>query len=241
MVRPTAEQKKQWNDEGYLVFDKAIQGDDLKRLQDAFDHWSVICKEDWLNRIETGQSPGTFYDIPDPFAKDEIFIDLVDYPSYYGSLMTFTDDQLILLGPQVRTLPPWPVSYTSWHSDVPFSNPLHIKVQIYVHDVLPGSGEFAFVPGSHKPDSGRYSKVNRSKSMPGHKAFPGQAGTAIAFNSHGWHTSMDNQTDAIRKSIILIYEKSTPKRISPDTFASISNCCVTPQRRRLFSLEAYGT
>ena len=77
--------------------------------------------------------------------------------------------------------------------------------------------------------------------MPGHKAFPGQAGTAIVFNSYGWHTSMDSQTDAIRKSIILIYEKSTPNRIGPGTFASISSCCVTPQRRRLFSLEAYDT
>ena len=34
MVRPTAEQQKQWNDEGYLVFEKAIQDDNLKRLQD---------------------------------------------------------------------------------------------------------------------------------------------------------------------------------------------------------------
>ena len=241
MIRPTAEQQKRWNDEGYLVFEKAIQGDDLKRLQDAFDHWSAICKEDWLNRIETGQSAGTFYDIPDPFAKDEIFIDLVDHPSYYGALMSFTNDQLILLGPQVRTVPPGPISYSSWHPDVPFSNPLHIKVQIYVHDVLPESGEFAFVPGSHKPNSGPYPKVKRSKSMPGHQAFPSKAGTAIVFNSYGWHTSMDNHTNVARKSIILIYEKSTPNRISPDTFASIANYCQTQQRRKLFGLEKYDT
>ena len=241
MIRPTAEQQKQWEDEGYLVFEKAIQGDDLKRLQDAFDHWSAICKEDWLNRIETGENSSTFYDIPDPFAKDEIFIDLVDHPSYYGTLMSFTNDKLILLGPQVRTVPPWPISYTSWHPDVPLSNPLHIKVQIYVHDVLPKSGEFAFVPASHKPSSGPYPKVRRPSSMPGHKAFPSKAGTAIVFNSYGWHTSMDNHTNVARKSIILIYEKSTPKRISPDTFVSIANHCKTKQRRKLFSLEKYDT
>ena len=241
MIRPTAEQQKQWEDEGYLVFEKAIQGDDLKRLQDAFDHWSAICKEDWLNRIETGENSSTFYDIPDPFAKDEIFIDLVDHPSYYGTLMSFTNDKLILLGPQVRTVPPWPISYTSWHPDVPLSNPLHIKVQIYVHDVLPKSGEFAFVPASHKPSSGPYPKVKRPSSMPGHKAFPSKAGTAIVFNSYGWHTSMDNHTNVARKSIILIYEKSTSERISPDTFASIAQHCKTKQRRKLFSLEKYDT
>jgi len=241
MIRPTAEQQKQWDDEGYLVFEKAIQGDDLKRLQDAFDHWSAICKEDWLNRIETGENSSTFYDIPDPFAKDEIFIDLVDHPSYYGTLMSFTNNQLILLGPQVRTVPPWPISYTSWHPDVPLSNPLHIKVQIYVHDVLPKSGEFAFVPASHKPSSGPYPKVRRPSSMPGYKAFPSKAGTAIVFNSYGWHTSMDNHTNIARKSIILIYEKSTSERISPDTFASIAQHCKTKQRRKLFSLEKYDT
>ena len=241
MIRPTAERQKQWDDEGYLVFEKAIQGDDLKRLQDAFDHWSAICKEDWLNRIETGENSSTFYDIPDPFAKDEIFIDLVDHPSYYGTLMSFTNNQLILLGPQVRTVPPWPISYTSWHPDVPLSNPLHIKVQIYVHDVLPKSGEFAFVPASHKPSSGPYPKVRRPSSMPGYKAFPSKAGTAIVFNSYGWHTSMDNHTNIARKSIILIYEKSTSERISPDTFASIAQHCKTKQRRKLFSLEKYDT
>ena len=237
MIRPTAEQQKRWNDEGYLVFEKAIQGDDLKRLQNAFYHWSAICKEDWLNRIETGQSACTFYDIPDPFAKDEIFIDLVDHPSYYGALMSFTNDQLILLGPQVRTVPPGPISYSSWHPDVPFSNPLHIKVQIYVHDVLPESGEFAFVPGSHKPNSGPYPKVKRSKSMPGHKAFPSKAGTAIVFNSYGWHTSMDSQTDAIRKSIILIYEKWSAEKFAGQRYAHLAERLDTPLRRRLFGLE----
>ena len=237
MVRPTPKQQKQWDDEGYLFFEKAIQGDDLKRLQDAFDHWSVICKEDWLNRVEAGEAIATFYDIPDPFAKSEIFVDLIDHSSYYGALMTFTDDQLILLGPQVRTVPPWPLSYSSWHSDVPFSNPLHIKVQIYVHDVLPESGEFAFVPGSHKLDSGPYSKVKWAKSMPGHRTFPGEAGTAIVFNAYGWHTSMDIQTDVARKSIILIYEKFTTERHDPNRCARLAPQLTAAARRRLFGLE----
>ena len=44
----------------------------------------------------------------------------------------------MFLAEQVRTVAPWPLSYTSWHPDVPHSNPLHIKVQIYVNDVDPG-------------------------------------------------------------------------------------------------------
>lgn len=236
MIRPDAMQKAQWESEGYLVFENAIQGDDLGRIQVAFDYWADACKAEWLDRVEAGEAAATFYDIPNPFEKDPIFIDIVDYPSYYGALMEFTDDALILLAPQVRTVAPWPVSYTGWHPDVPQSNPLHIKVQIYVNDVPSGCGEFAYVPGSHQPDAGPYTRPVRQESMPGHKTFPGKAGTAIMFNSYGWHVSMDNRSDVPRKSVILIYEKRTPGRVNSEQFAAISEYCTTPARRKLFSL-----
>jgi hypothetical protein len=238
MIRPTEAQTTQWEEKGYLVFEDAIQSDELKRLQNVFDYWAEKCKPAWLDRVEAGEAAASFYDIPDPFDKDEIFVDLIDHPSYYGSLMAFTDDDLILLGPQVRTVPPGPVCYSGWHPDVPHSNPLHIKVQVYVNDVEPGAGEFAFVPGSHKPDAGPYSKAQRLEAMPGHRRFPGKAGTAIMFNSYGWHTAMDNPTDTPRKSLILIYEKRTPERVDPKRFASIAHLCTTSERRKLFSLEA---
>ncbi len=237
MIRPDAAQKARWENEGYLVFENAIQGEDLKRLQTAFDYWADAGKAEWLDRVEAGEAAATFYDIPNPFEKDPVFIDIVDYPSYYGALMEFTDDELILLAPQVRTVAPWPVSYTGWHPDVAQSNPLHIKVQIYVNDVPSGCGEFAYVPGSHKPNAGPYTRPQRQESMPGHKTFPGKAGTAIMFNSYGWHVSMDNHSDVPRKSIILIYEKRTPGRIGPNQFAAISAHCTTLARRQLFSLQ----
>ncbi len=236
MIRPAPAQKAHWEEEGYLVFENAIQGEKLKRLQMAFDYWAEKCKAEWLDRVEAAEAAATFYDIPNPLEKDTIFIDIIDYPTYYGALMEFTDDELILLGPQVRTVAPWPVSYTGWHPDVPQQNPLHIKVQIYVNDVGPRCGEFAYVPGSHKPDAGPYTRPLRQESMPGHKTFSGKAGTAILFNSYGWHVSMDNHSDVPRKSIILIYEKGTPGRVSPKQFEAISEYCTTPARRKLFSL-----
>lgn len=236
MIRPTPAQKAQWEEEGYLVFENAIQGDALKRLQTTFDYWADACKAEWLDRVEAGEAAATFYDVPNPLEKDPLFIDMIDHPSYYGALMEFTDADLILLGAQVRTVAPWPVSYTGWHPDVPQSNPLHIKVQIYVSDVPPQCGEFAYVPGSHKPDAGPYTRPLRQERMPGHKTFPGKAGTAIMFNSYGWHVSMDNHSDVPRKSIILIYEQRTPGRVSPTQFSAISEYCTTPARRKLFSL-----
>ena len=236
MAGPTQEQQLQWDERGYLLLAEALQGEQLTRLQQTFDHWTQACKEDWLERIAKGEATATFYDLPNPLEKDDIFIDLVDHPSWIDLLQRFTDGELLFLGPQVRTVPPWPLSYTGWHPDVGKDNPLHIKVQIYINDVESNSGEFAYVPGSHKPGAGPYSRVHNLAAMPGHKRFTGKAGTAIMFNSYGWHVAMDNHTSVPRKSIILIYERRTPGRVEPGKFAAITSSANTPDRRRLFSL-----
>ena len=69
MILPTPAQKVQWEEEGYLVFENAIQGEDLKRLQTAFDYWADACKAEWLDSVEAGEAAATFYDIPNPFGK----------------------------------------------------------------------------------------------------------------------------------------------------------------------------
>ena len=236
MTIPTPEERQFWEDNGYLVLEQAMVGKDLLRLQEAFHRAAADCKEEWLQGIARGTRPAAHFDIPNPFEHDDVFIDLIDHPSWYPYLLDFADGELILLGPQVRTLPAQPISYVGWHPDVPQTNPLHMKVQIYVEDVAPGTGEFAYVPGSHKRDSGPYARPSWNESMPGHKTFPGKAGTAIIFNSYGWHTAMDNGGVA-RKSIILIYEKRTPAKVRPEAFAVIADRCTTPERRALFGLE----
>jgi hypothetical protein len=237
MAVPTQAQRRQWEEDGYLVLPEAIRGEELDRLQRTFDHWAEACKEEWLDKIARGEQCPTYYDIPDPFEKDPFFIDLVDHPSWYDLLQSFTGGELLFIHPQMRTVPLWPLSYTGWHQDVPPDSPLHPKVQIYVDDVAPETGEFGFVPGSHRPESGPYFRPRRQESMPGHRTFAGRAGTAIMFNARGWHAAMDNRSRTPRKSIILIYEKRTPGKASPDTFAAIARHCTTPERRVLFGLE----
>lgn len=236
LVEPSVEQRKQWDEEGYIVLPDALDDITLRRLQGAFARAAADCKQGWLERVAAGDASPTFFDIPNPLERDEVFIDIVDHPSWYGLLQDFTDGETLFIAPQVRTVPVWPVSYTGWHPDVARSNPLHIKVQIYVDDVDERSGEFAYVPGSHLAGSGPYARPKLGESMPGHRRLPGRAGTAIVFNSYGWHTAMDNETATPRKSIILIYEKRTPEKVRP--FKSIEKYCTTPERRALFGLEA---
>ena len=237
MRRPTDTERQEWEDNGVLFIENAIVGEDLARLQAVFDRCAAEARREWLEGIAKGTHPAAHFDIPKPLEEDDVFIDLIDYPGWYGFLMNFADEDLILLAPQVRTLPVSPISYVGWHPDVPHTTPLHMKVQIYIEDVPADGGAFGYVPGSHKPDAGPCPVVRPLDSMPGHKVYPGKAGDAVLFNSYGWHTSMVNRTLKPRKSIIIIYEKWSKDRISTNQFAAIADKCTTPDRRRLFSLD----
>ena len=237
MRRPTDAERREWEDDGVLFLEDAMGGEDLARLRAAFDRCAARAKPAWLEGIAAGTRPAAHFDIPRPLEEDEVFIDSIDYPGWYGFLMDFADGDLILLAPQVRTLPASPISYVGWHPDVPHTTPLHMKVQIYIEDVPVDGGAFGYVPGSHKPDVGPCPVVRPLDAMPGHAAYPGKAGDAVLFNSYGWHTSMVNRTRKPRKSIILIYEKWSRDRVPTDRFATIADHCTTQDRRRLFSLD----
>ena len=48
MSGPTSEERDFWEENGYLEFEQAIEGEDLRRLQAAFDRAARECKDEWL-------------------------------------------------------------------------------------------------------------------------------------------------------------------------------------------------
>ncbi|HCR18876.1 MAG TPA: hypothetical protein DIU35_15450 [Candidatus Latescibacteria bacterium] len=236
MIGPTTKQRRQWDEDGFVVVEDAIKGEELKWLQSAFDRCARDAKSDWLEGVGEGTRSAAYFDIPNAFEKDDVFIDIVDHPSYYGLLMDFTDGEVVLIGPQVRTLPFGPTSYSWWHPDVPQTKTLHIKLQIYVDDVGPDDGVFSYIPGSHKKDAGPFPTVRWLENMPGHHLLPGKAGTAIIFNCYGWHTAMVNRSQKQRRSIILCYA-TTKEDMEMNAYASISDRLTTPERKKLFRME----
>ncbi len=239
MNTPTAAQQKQWDEEGYLVFENAITGELLQRLQDAFDHWSEGYKPDWLARVAAGESAPSFYDFPDSLRKDDAFLEIADHPSYYGCLKAFCDGEPILQDVGPRIVSPSPLSYTSWHADTPQDRPLHIKIQIYLSDMAHGGGEFAFIPGSHKPDFAPSAHPHRQEDMPGLARFSGPAGMAIMFNCYGWHTALDNDGAIPRRSIIITYHKRTENdRVDRSPFKFLEARATHEERRRFLCLQA---
>ena len=239
MKQPTAAQRKQWDEDGYLVFENAISGELLQRLQNAFDHWSEECKPDWLARVAAGETAPSFYDFPNSLKKDDAFLEIADHSSYYGCLKAFCDGEPILQDIGPRIVSPSPLSYTSWHADTPHSRPLHIKTQIYLSDMAHGGGEFAYISGSHKPDYAPSAHPRRQEEMPGLARFSGPAGMAIMFNCYGWHTALDNDGEIPRKSIIITYHKRTENDlVERSPFKFLEERCTHEERRRFLCLQA---
>lgn len=238
MSGPTQEQRRQWEEEGYVRIDGAIAGAQLQRLQSAFDRWADACRGEWVEGIERGEASPTWYDVTDPFARDDAFIDLMDHPGWYPLAAEFCGGDPVVSGtPQVRTVPCWPVSYTGWHPDRADDGVRRVKMQLYVNDVPAGGGEFAYVPGSHLADPGTWYRPGRNDAMPGHVSFPGGAGTAVLFDNRGMHTAMDNTTAEPRKSIIMGWCERAAGQSAPGEFAALADRLKTPERRRLFGLE----
>jgi hypothetical protein len=237
MQTPTPEQWRQFDEEGVVPLDGALQGEQLAALQKAFAEAAKATRPAWLENVAEGTAPAAFFDIPDPLSRHPMFLDLVDHPGWYGHLSAFTRGHITFIQPQFRTVPPSPLSYVGWHYDVPRSTPLHLKVQIYLDDVTRDEGAFAYVPGSHRGAGGPYPLVADLGAMPGHRVYEGDAGSAVLFNSYGLHTSMVNRSPRPRRSIILIYEVGTEATFDPQVFAAFADRCTTDDRRQLFRLE----
>ena len=231
--------REHWEEEGYVVVEEAYSGEDLKRLQTAFDHHAEAAKEDWLEEVASCDRPGAFFDIPRPLEQDDAFVDLADHPGYFSVLVEILGSDLLFRGAQVRTLPVSPISYVGWHPDKPHSLPQHSKVQIYVNDVPENRGAFAYVPGSHKAEVGPCPAVDQLEDMPGYRVFSGKAGTAVIFNTRGWHTSMLNRTKTPRKSIIVGHSVWFEEGPDPERYAFLSDQLITPERRKLFGVEPW--
>ena len=239
MIRsPTDNDWHQWNRDGVLTIDEAIGRVELEHLRTAFARCADDAKSDWLAGVKAGTRPAAFFDLPDPMTLDDQFLELVDYPTYYGHLLAFSEGQVTFLNPQFRTVPAAPLSYVGWHYDVRReTTPLHMKVQIYLDDTGPEDGAFGFIPGSHLENSGPYPLVRDPASMPGHQVYSGSAGSAVLFNSYGMHTSMVNRSGRARRSIILIYEVFSEATYSPEQYERFADRLTTPDRRQLLRLE----
>ncbi|MBT4139623.1 MAG: hypothetical protein HOE48_17000 [Candidatus Latescibacteria bacterium] len=225
---------KRFDEDGYVVVEDAIPGDQLARVQAAFDRVEEETRPAWLERIAKDKSRGSYGVGPDAHVvepildQDDVFIDVMENPVTIALAERMQGPDMMMIDNALHVKPPGKVAHTRWHKDSKIwehdvnewdasdraawenmrvcETPYHkIKIFFFVYDVDFDTGPFSVVPGSHKWDEQEIPRYEDLNEMPNHVRITGPAGSAILWNGRIWHTAMDNTDDKARRLLLYNY------------------------------------
>jgi len=247
----TDAQRRQWEEQGYLLLPQVLSPAETTQLLDKVDELLRSCDKQQLFSQQTGAGSGApvedlrTFKIAAAITQTDALDSLIDHPITFPWLLTLIGPYLQLLGTEVFVRLPSPGTepLVEWHTDggpafsrfLPSAgNPvLQMKVQFFLTD-LSGfdSGNFMLVPGSHRrhfPDR----EFSLASPPEGAVQLRAGAGDALLFPWSLWHAVAPNRTNCARKSITFRYGPmwSRPydyERLPPEVLARM-----TGRRRRL--------
>ncbi|MCZ6678682.1 MAG: phytanoyl-CoA dioxygenase family protein [Candidatus Poribacteria bacterium] len=239
----TAEQRKHWNEEGYLIVKQVVSPEEIHTILKAVD--TVV--EGYVQEEYGPDTPrfgrGAFTIIRAIERTDALDI-LTDHPKIFGTILSLMGPYLQIMGTQIYVRHFSDTQLIAFHTDAgpslqqihphPQSLPLQFKVQFFLTDLSqPDSGNFMLVPGSHRKP---FPADSPEKDFVPEGAIQvlAEAGDAVIFPWAAWHAVGPNKTNRIRKSVTFRYGQmwSRPydyQKLPPDVSARM-----TPRRRRLF-------
>ena len=174
-----ADQVEAYKRDGYIIIEDVLQGEELGRVQAAFDRAQALTRVDWekgraqgVGISENGEyyASGTFhgrkyFDIYPLhlLEQDDACVEMIAHPRLYPFLSATVGEDVQTATIQVRVLEPQTAEdaraeggYVNWHRDHRndadwrfLGRPLNTKVIVYLSDVGPDDGCTACVPGSH--------------------------------------------------------------------------------------------
>jgi ectoine hydroxylase len=207
----TDAQRKQFDQDGYLVVPDALDDDTIGRLLEAGDR--VDREERKTRDLDPDAMMAKFRTI----VEDDVFLELLDWPKTFPLIWDILGwnvqhyiSHLIYYPPESKNsvdLKPG-----GWHQDggrpVPeMERPqprLSLKVGFWLTDISePENGGIRIIPGSHKRD--RPPERNPDGDYDGTMQVQVKAGTAVLFDRRMWHSRGINTSDTTRKVLFLGY------------------------------------
>ncbi len=250
MLTPT--QREQYNRDGYLIVENALDDFGLDRVRSAYEAVQQRTEAAWREMVASGVYKGGYGNGPDAHTMsnvhehDDLFIDIAASPCVLPLLQE-------IVGPNVQSMEmvahchhAGTQAHTGWHRDWPaWSHPqytLKAKVFYFLDDQAPDMGCFSLVPGSHKLDDGppREQYVGETlEEMPGLTKMVGKAGDALIWNVLCWHTALANTSQRDRRILIYGYMPFWVKKWGSQTPPEhIVRWADTPHKRQLMGIHA---
>ncbi|HXR76500.1 MAG TPA: phytanoyl-CoA dioxygenase family protein, partial [Bryobacteraceae bacterium] len=236
----TAEQRIQFETQGFLHIRGALDPQLLGRFKKAFD----AAADKYSNRWKSGVSP-QFFDIPHILDEDDVFSDLLDAPAVFPVLLGLLGGDIQLHQTMARIFPPGETFTGKWHTDLEGMNGIELghswnfmlKVHYYPEDLAPDQGCLAFIPGSHRYPLGHPQiQIDHTRTSAAITKIVPKAGDAVVFNVHVRHMALDNTSPCIRKSLIYSYShfwvKNYPNAVPKD----LDRLATTKERKQLFGI-----
>lgn len=247
----TPNQREQFDKEGYLLIENAMEAIGLGRVQEAFKRLQSDTEEAWKKSVIDGSYSGgggngpNAHVIPDPHLHDDVFLDLANNPRTIPLLEEIVGPELQMTGISCHCHPSGTEAHTGWHRDwPPWSHPkfiLKAKVFYFLDDQQEDMGCFSLVPGTHKlpnnPPKEKYSGQTLEE-MPGIVRMVGPAGSVVIWNVLCWHTALANTSQNDRRFVTYGYMPFWVKNWGSRTpHRNIIDWADTPQKRQIVGIH----
>ena len=218
----TEKESRQFDSQGYLMVEGALDASDLERVTRAVDSLYGRHRAKDNTSAFAGGPPGLFSQT-DFIREDKAFLDLVDWPRVFPKIWGILGWNIYLYHAHCDVTPPVPVAagaestrqraYRAWHQDSMRVNEeieihprprLSVKVAYFLTDTtVPGCGNMWVYPGSQRMDE--LHVPDGAVDPPGAVPVVGKPGTAIIFDRRIWHSRSLNTSAIARKGVFFGY------------------------------------
>ncbi|MCZ6677250.1 MAG: phytanoyl-CoA dioxygenase family protein [Candidatus Poribacteria bacterium] len=210
--RLTEAERLEFEERGTITVEDAIPPEMIDRLTEVTDRI-------WHEQREAGLGPHDNLFYPNFVAKDDAYVELVDWHTTFPKVWDILSWNVQLYHSHLGVTPrvaPGTAHKTrlGWHQDSGRVNTemestprprLSLKIGYFLSDVSElGRGNFYVIPGSHKWD--KLGLPSDGESNP-EEAIPVcvKPGTAVFFDRRLWHARSENYSDVTRKVLFYGY------------------------------------
>jgi ectoine hydroxylase-related dioxygenase (phytanoyl-CoA dioxygenase family) len=244
--RLTEVERRQFDQEGYLIVKNALPADYVAQLVSAVDRIDAQLRP----KLGLGTKPLNRLDV---IGMDDAFLPLLDWPRTIARVIDILGWHIQLYHSHMIISPPLPEGYEprsvrlGWHQDSGRlnidleSNPrprISLKVGFFLSAVSePDRGNFHVIPGSHLDNELNF--PNAEREHPAALSVCVDAGDAVFFDRRIWHAGGRNYSAITRKVIFLGYSYRWLRPRDDMTVAHLLDRC-DPVQQQLFGVSPNG-
>ncbi|MAG35090.1 MAG: hypothetical protein CL878_02410 [Dehalococcoidia bacterium] len=246
----TEEERRRFNEQGYLIVENALSGEEIQRLIPVVDRLYEA------ERARNDEGPTFQLNYLGFAGLDPAFYELVDWPRTFPKVWGLLGWNIYIYHSHCIVNPPLPSeipqpSGSRWHQDSARLNiemethprpRISLKVAYFLTDVSePGRGNFTSVPGSHLQGTlDLRTPIEGEDDPPGTMQVCVKPGTAVFFDRRLWHLApaRPNRSPYTRKVLFYGYAYRWLRPRDELTVTDEVLTASTPIRRQLFGAAA---